>query len=755
MTYLQHLPMPPTMRHARCTTPSIRHPAWVATPGALAAALLFALTTSAALGQTAAAEEGQTLSTVTVKASADASAQGLSPAYAGGQVARGGRAGVLGTRDAMETPFSISSYTNELIQDRHARSVGDVLQNDPTVRVARGFGNFQEAYFIRGFILDSDDTAYNGLYSLLPRQYIATELFERVEVLRGASGFLSGASPGGGGIGGSINLLPKRAPNEPLNRVTFGVGSGGQTQVAADIARRFGPDGSTGIRVNAASHQGGTAVDDEDARLGLLAVGLDWRSRDVRLSGDIGWQDHKLQRTRTNVTLGPTVTSVPAAPDNQTNFAQPWSYSNERDTFGTLRGEWDISASVTAWAAAGARRSEEANSLANLTVSNASTGAATTYRFDNTRKDSVNTGELGLRGKLQTGSVGHEWVAVASAFNAEKKNAYAMDYANTQATNLYGPVTSNLPAFSANAFRGGDLANPLRTGTTRLTSFAVGDTLALMDQRLLLTAGLRHQKIDIGNYAYGTAALADRYEQSRTSPLLAGVFKLDKRVSLYANYVEGLSQGQTAPSTAANRGEMLKPYVAKQKEVGVKVDAGRVGGSLAFFSTDKPRAYLDSNNVFGTNGKDRHQGLELAVQGEAAKGLRLLGGLTWLRAQQQATGSAATDGKRVIGVPQLQANLGAEWDVPGVPGLALDGRVVHTGTSYANATNTLRVPGWSRLDVGARYLTEVQGRLVTLRARIDNLTNRSYWASAGGYPGQGYLVVGAPRTLSISASVDF
>ncbi|WP_287877730.1 TonB-dependent receptor [Acidovorax sp.] len=746
------------MRNFHLSSPSRKRPVFAPTPAAIAAAMLCVLALPSAQAQTAStttANDDKTLSTVTVNASADASAQGLSPAYAGGQVAHGGRAGVLGTRDAMETPFSITSYTNELIQDRHARSVGDVLQNDPTVRVARGFGNFQEAYFIRGFILDSDDTAYNGLYSLLPRQYIATELFERVEVLRGASAFLSGASPGGGGIGGSINLLPKRAPNEPLNRVTFGVGSGGQTQVAADIARRFGPDGSTGIRVNAASHQGGTAVNDEDARLGLLAVGLDWRSRDVRLSGDIGWQDHKLQRTRTNVTLGPSVASVPAAPDNQTNFAQPWSYSNERDTFGTLRGEWDINTSVTAWAAAGARRSEEANALANLTVNNAATGAATTYRFDNTRKDSVNTGELGLRGKLQAGGVGHEWVVVASAFSAEKKNAYAMDYANTQATNLYGPVATSLPAFSANAFRGGDLANPLRTGITRLTSFAVGDTLALMDQRLLLTAGLRHQKIDIGNYAYGTAALTDRYEQSRTSPLLAGVFKLDTSVSLYANYVEGLSQGQTAPSTAANRGDMLAPYVSRQKEVGVKYDGGRVGGSLAFFSTDKPRAYLDSNNVFGTNGKDRHQGLELAVQGEATKGLRLLGGLTWLDAKQQTTGSATTDGKRVIGVPKLQANLGAEWDVPGLPGLALDGRVVHTGASYANATNTLRVSGWNRLDVGARYLTEVQGRLVTLRARIDNLTNRNYWASAGGYPGQGYLVVGAPRTLSISASVDF
>ena len=730
------------------------------TPAALAAALLFTLGAPAAWAQATASgtePDGKTLSTVTVtvNASADASAQGLSPAYPGGQVARGGRAGILGTKDAMDTPFSITSYTNELIQDRHARSVGDVLQNDPTVRVARGFGNFQEAFFIRGFILDSDDTAYNGLYSLLPRQYIATELFERVEVLRGASAFLNGASPNGGGLGGSINLLPKRAPNEPLNRVTFGVASGGQTQVAADIARRFGPDGNTGIRVNAAGRNGGTAVDHEDVQLGLLAVGLDWRSRDVRLSGDIGWQDHKLKNTRTNVTLGSAVTTVPNVPNNQTNFAQPWSYSNERDVFGTLRGEWDLSPSTTAWAAAGARRGEEANSLANLTVTNAASGAATTYRFDNTRKDSVNTGELGLRGKLQTGSVGHEWVAVASHYDFEKKNAYAMDWRNTHATNLYNPIATSLPGFSANTLFGGDLANPLRTGSTRLSSFALGDTMAFMDNRLLFTVGLRHQKMEIANYDYGTGLQTDRYDQSRTSPLLAAVYKVNKGLSVYANYVEGLSQGQTAPSTATNRGEMLAPYVSKQKEVGIKFDAGRVGGSVALFSTTKPRAFLNTANLFSTSGKDRHQGIELAVQGEATKGLRLLGGLTWLDAKQLTTGAAATDGQRVIGVPKLQANLGAEWDVPGVPGLAVDGRWVHTGASYANATNTLRVPGWNRLDVGARYMTEVQGKLVTLRARIDNLTNRNYWASVGGYPGSGYLVVGAPRTLSLSVSVDF
>lgn len=727
----------------------------------LSASIALALACPALLAQEAGA--GGTLSTVTVNASADASAQGLSPAYPGGQVARGGRAGILGTRDNMETPFSITSYTNEFIQDRQARSVGEVLQNDPTVRMARGFGNFQESYFIRGFILGSDDVAYNGLFSLLPRQYIATELFERVEVLRGASAFLTGANPGGGGIGGAINLLPKRAPNEPLSRVTVGL-NGEQPGVALDLARRFGPDGSTGIRVNAAYRNGDSSVDNEKSELGLLAVGLDWRSRDVRLSGDVGYQDNRLKETRTNVSLGDfatVLTSVPAAPDASTNWAQPWSYSNERDVFGTLRGEWDINSSVTAWAAYGARRSEEANSLANLTVTNASTGAGYTYRFDNAREDSVDTGEIGVRGKLRTGSVGHELVASYSAFRRSSDNAYAFDFANPLATNLYGPVSYARPAFSAFAGFGGDLGNPNLTSRTELSSFALGDTLSFLDDRLLLTVGARRQSIEVRDFAYGTAAETSRYEKSRTSPAVGAVWKASKQLSLYANYIEGLTQGETAPATSggvpvANAGESLAPYVSKQKEIGAKYDAGRFGGGIALFSTTRPRAFVNpATQVFGTGGEDHHDGIEATLFGEATRGVRLLGGFTWLDAKQRSTGSTVTDGKRVIGVPEFQATVGGEWDVPGVRGLALDGRLVYTGSSYADAANTLKVGSWTRVDAGVRYLTEVQGRLVTLRARVDNLANRNYWASAGGYPGAGYLVAGAPRTFSVSASIDF
>ncbi|MDR2450314.1 MAG: TonB-dependent receptor, partial [Candidatus Accumulibacter sp.] len=105
--------------------------------------------------------------------------------------------------------------------------------------------------------------------------------------------------------------------------------------------------------------------------------------------------------------------------------------------------------------------------------------------------------------------------------------------------------------------------------------------------------------------------------------------------------------------------------------------------------------------------------------------------------------------------PARQANLNLEWDVPGARGLTLDARAIATSSSYADARNTLRVPGWTRFDIGARYLVAWQDHLVTLRARIENLGNRDYWASVGGYPDNGYLVLGAPRTFLLTGTIEF
>ncbi|MBS1186071.1 MAG: TonB-dependent siderophore receptor [Burkholderiaceae bacterium] len=725
------------------------------TPIAFAIAVAFSMPALAVAQTAGSAEPDKTQSTlpsVTVKASADASAAGLTPEYAGRQVARGGRVGILGNQDTMDTPFNSTSYTNELIQNQQSRSVGDVLLNDPSVRLARGYGNFQELYLIRGFPVYSDDIAYNGLYGLLPRQYVSAEFAERVEVFRGANTFLNGAAPGGSGIGGAVNVLPKRAPNEPLTQLTAGVESGGQAYASADLARRFGEDQRFGVRVNATKREGDTSVDNEHRNLNAAFVGLDYRGRDYRLSADVGHQDHKLNQPRPSVTPSG---GIPAAPDASSNFAQPWTHSNERQTFGTVRGEYDINSNVTVWAAGGVRKGNESNVLAN--PRSTANGTTTSYRFDNNREDHVSTGEIGIRGKFQTGEIQHNVSASASAFKLDSKNAYAFSNFSGFSGNLYNPVavTSPVPDY----YIGGSLANPLTTHKSETSSIAFADTMSLMQDRLLLTVGARHQSIKDETFNYNTGALSTSYDKSRVTPMAGVVFKPSKQISLYANYVEGLVAGEVAPATSGgtpvkNAGEAFAPYRSKQKEIGVKYDGGNLGGSLSVFSTSKPSAFV-VDNVFGLNGEQRNRGIELSAYGELQRGLRLLGGVTLLDAKQQKTAGGTYDGKDVIGAPELQGNVGLEWDVPGVPRLTLTGRALYTSSQFADAANTLKVPSWTRFDIGARYLTKIGNQAVTLRASVENLMNRDYWASAGGSGNSGYLVLGAPRTFVMSASVDF
>ena len=691
-----------------------------------------------------------------ISASADASREGLVPEYEGGQVARGGRVGILGNKDYMETPFTSTSYTNKLIQDQQAQSVADILQNDPSVRIARGFGNFQELYMVRGFPLYSDDISYNGLYGLLPRQYVASEFIERAEVFRGASAFLNGAAPGGTGIGGAINLLPKRAPNEPLTRLTVGAENNGFGTVAADVARRFGEENRFGVRVNMAKRDGETAVDDEKRTLEMFALGLDYQGDRLRLSADIGHQYHFIDNPLPSVT---PIGGVPSAPDADKNYGQSWTYSKEKQTFGTFRAEYDLSDAVTTWAAAGMRKGEEKNSLAN--PSSTRSGATTATRFDNYREETVTTGEVGMRFNLQTGPVSHQWVVSGAMYDTKDRNAWAGNFTDTIVGDLNDPYDAGRP--DNNSFSG-SMSDPHITGRTHTQSLAIADTLGFFDDKLQVTLGARRQGLDVTGYSYVTGARTSQYKQYETTPVAGIVYQLNSEFSVYANYIEGLTAGDTAGATTTlpdgstapvlNSGESLAPYVAKQTEVGLKYDSGTLGGSIAVFQTEKPVGIVE-NQVFKDGGEQRNRGIELSVFGQPTEGVRLLGGVTLLQAELTKTQNGENDGNRAIGVPKTQANIGGEWDVPGVNGLTLDSRVVYTSSQYVNNANSLEIPSWTRLDLGARYGFKMDERDVTLRARVDNVTGRDYWASAGGFPGSTYLVLGAPRTFSVSASVDF
>ncbi len=671
--------------------------------------------------------------------------------YAGGQVARGGRVGIFGNLDFMDTPFSISTYTAKVMLDQQAKSVADVLQNDPVVRAARGFGNFQEVYIIRGFPVYSDDMTYNGIYGILPRQYVAAEFLERVEVFRGANSFLNGAAPGGSGIGGGINLVPKRAPDDPLNRLTVGFETEGHLFGAVDVARRFGETGATGIRANAVYRDGETSVEGQGRELSVLSLGVDHQGEKLRLSADMGFQDHDISRPRPSVT---PFGAAPEPPAPKSNFAQPWTFTRERQLFAVVRAEYDIAENTTIWAAGGTRGGKESNVLSN--PSSDADGVTSAYRFDNERRERVWSGEVGVRGEFETGGIGHRLVLSGSIYSMRSRNAYAFSSFAGFPGDLYDPIDVDPPA--ADFFTGGDLDDPLVTQSSQAKSIAFADMISLFDKRVLVTVGGRYQNIEQKSFDYNTGALLSAYDKSKLTPMAGVLFKATGQLSVYASYIQSLTPGEVAPANSGgtpveNAGEIFSPYTSDQYEVGVKYDGGDFGATLSAFTLSKPIAFV-TDGVFAVSGSQRHQGIELSVFGQPVESVRVIGGMTLLDPEMRRTGIPAIDGNDPVGVPRFQINVNVEWDVPFLPGLTLDGRVVHTGKQFIDAANTVTVPSWTRLDLGARYAFELAGTDVALRARVDNVTNKGYWASVGGFPGSNYLVLGSPRTVMLSLSLD-
>lgn len=673
------------------------------------------------------------------------------------QVIRGGNLGALGDKLAADVPFAIKSYGSALILNQQPQTLGQVLENDPSIRTGYAYGNAAELFIVRGFPLFGDDIAIDGMYGLTPRQLVAPELYDQVQVLNGASAFLNGAAPGGSGIGGGVNLMPKRAGDQPLTRATLNFTGKEHFGGSFDVSRRFGDEGQFGVRINGAGRRGDAAIDNEYRNTYVLGLGLDWTGERARLSADIAYQRMHVDQLRPKVTLA--TTSIPRAPKADHNYGQSWNYTTLRDVFGKIRGEYDLTENITVFGAVGARDGSEKGVYDSITLLDVVTGAARGSGSYIPRTDNNEAAQAGVRMKLATGALSHEVNGGVSGVWQVNRNAY--DFFTSYDTNLY---TTPAVVQPGSAFAGGDLDDPFALSRTRLYSAYVSDTVGAFDDRVLLTVGVRHQVIRVRSYSYADGSFTGEYDESANSPVFGVVVKPVEGLSLYANRIQGLAQGPTAPvdSRLVNSGEVFAPYKSTQYEIGAKYDFGALTASLALYQTKQPSAFtrpVDAANpagslVFALDGEQRNRGIEFSLDGEVTEGLRLIGGATISEAKFRKTASGVNEGNDAIGVPDYTANANVEWDLPFLSDVTLTGRVVRTGEQKVNATNTLEIPAWTRFDLGVRYVTLLNERAMTLRFNVDNVANKRYWASS--YDAfSTTLLQGTPRTFKMSTTIDF
>lgn len=701
----------------------------VFTPRALPLACAAAL---ACMALPAAAQSAPTLPEVAVTGEQDPEA--LPSAAPGGKAAQGLRLGILGNTDVLDAPVSATAYTQQAIQDQQARTLADVLQSDPSVRYTTNSGHMLEHFRIRGLDVNGPSVAYGGLYGMAPKGHIPTEMIERVEVLRGPSTMLGGMAPDSN-LGGSINLVPKRAGAKPVTEITTSYSSDSYFQAHADVGRRFGEEGRLGLRFNGAYGGGDTGVADQHKGRRLGALALDYQGDSWNVTVDAyssretirnGSQAMYGLATRRGNVVG--IGRLVPVPDSDVNAFRGTNGRFDDDGI-TVRGELRLAPDWTAYAAAGAVNSHgQGLMFGTRMIVTGDNGAAKgyVYNVDTITRDRV--AEIGVRGKFATGTVRHTLNITASALN--HKDGSSSRAAEGWDQNIYDPVTPPFPAAPAPARFSID--NDLR-------SLAVVDTLDMLDGRLLLTLGARLQNVRQIN----------GYDESRVSPSAGVVAKpWGPNTSLYANYMEGLSPGQIVPFNAGytNAGQSFAPYRTRQVELGVKHRQGALTHTVSLFQIDRPTLITaaDGKSMY-EGGKQRVRGVEWTAFGQIAPTLELLGGLAYTQALQRNTG------KDSYGVPGWTANLGLDWATP-VENLSLGGRVVYTGRQWVDSANTLRLPGSHRFDVSARYKTRVGRTPVTINGYIENLTDRAYWS---GMFADGYAMPAPPRTFRLAATFSF
>ncbi|HEY0296269.1 MAG TPA: TonB-dependent siderophore receptor [Bordetella sp.] len=667
----------------------------------------------------------------------------LPPVYAGGQVASGGQLGFLGNRSIFDTPFNQSSYTSQLIQDQQARSIADVAANDPSVRQAWVSGSYTDQFYIRGFPVGASDVAVNGIFGLAPFQYSNTDWVDRVEILKGTNALLNGMSPGGS-VGGNINLVPKQAEDTPITQLTTSYMSRGQLGTNVDIGRRFGTNQEWGIRFDGTYKNGDTSRDSQRQELGSAFLGLDYRGERFRMSLDAGYQHQDFASPTRFTYLGAGV-QVPSAPDGSNNWEPSWTYVKSDDTFGLIHGEYDLTNNWTLYGSFGARRNDFKGVYGQSTITDSTGDFTGTYYTQPTWAESY-SGQIGVRGHLTTGPVEHDIDLGYS--NLDWNFGGLLTYLpGTYSSNIYSPVSLSQPDLSSVNL------HVFRTSHILLRSYAFADTLSILDKRVQLTLGGRYQEIGVENFDQNTGILSSSYDRRALTPAVGLVVKPWQKVSLYANYIEGLQQGPTAPTGSTNVGEVFAPIKSRQMEAGVKVDFGHIGTTLSVFQIKQPSGITNPTTFhYDINGEQRNRGVEFNTFGEVYPGVRILGGVAFIDAQMTKTAGGTLDGKRPVGVPTFQANIGAEWDTPFVKGLTLSTRLVHTNGAYVDSTNTRATSGWERVDIGARYTFHRSGgKTIILRAGIDNIFNKNYWSATQ----FGMLELGEPRTYRLSATFDF
>ncbi|SLM61797.1 MULTISPECIES: TonB-dependent siderophore receptor [Dickeya] len=659
-----------------------------------------------------------------------------------------------------ETPQSVSVVTRQQMDDQRMTSLEDAMTTSTGVTVVKE-SSYQSRFQSRGFMMDNvqEDGAGSSFQSSVSGMGSAESssespdlaIYDRLEILRGASGLLQG----NGEPGGTVNLVRKKPTSDVRRTFSTSAGSWDNYRQEADVSGPLSQDGSLRGRFVGVTQKKGSFVNDihseRHVMYGTLAYDL---TPDTTLTTGLNWQ-----KTRTV----PDLYGVPMSTDYS-------SLNLSRDTF--LGASWNqiTFEKINTFAEIEHHFKNDWTLKSALNYTHATALGRFTGIFGNGTSGVGSSGTGRLNNLLERDNQGAQWSYNLSAsgpfewLGRSHELVAGVDYQKEHFDNLFGRITDTRvvniyhwnpaalaeptwPTYSNNYTY--DLEQTGLFTTTRLT---LAD-----DWKLIMGARYSHFSYDnsLRNINSGSATNTHFSASDQLTPYGGLLWNFAGHYTWYLSYADIYK-----PQGNVDRyGNLLPAVTGKNYETGIKGEFfdGALNTSAALFRIVQQNRPLEDVNCPGAlacyraDGEVESQGLELEAAGKLATGLQIAAGYTLTNSKYLSADDSAQGQRYSLNTPQHQFKLYTRYQLPG----RFNAWTVGAGLTAQTDTTTSRgitQGGYTLFNANLNYRYNDN---LSFNLAGYNLTDKVYYVNVANRHRGGNNFYGDPRNLMLTAKWTF
>lgn len=674
-----------------------------------------------------------------------------------------------------ETPQSVSVMTKQRMQDQNLRSIGQVLEQTPGLNV-QSPGSDRLYVYSRG--LPIDNFQYDGVPTTsfafsqaMPHALSDMAIYDRIEVVRGATGLMSGA----GDPSGTVNMVRKKPTSTFQGHVSAGLGSWDLYRTEVDVSGPLTDNGAVRGRAVAAYQQGNSFTDHLQQEKTIL-----YGVTEMDLSPDtlftLGVEYLNNDQRGFSTTGLPVVGSISR---HGFQYNMPRSYngasrdsSNRQESVNTFASlEQKLASNWTLKVAAnylyGTRDYDSIIVGTTTGFLNPATGSGLNYtatKGDNTQKQ--RGVDIALSGPFELLGREHELVM---GFNYQtyenRRNGFGNLLANGKSDNGVSSKPVNVwswdnhaPSASYNFTREDDNIDQRQTGAYLATRLKPTDDLSVI-------LGAR-----VSDYKYSAMLHYNTYDMVKwntddsvkvsgeVTPYAGVVYDLNDVHSVYASYTSIFK-----PQPYRTRqGKLLDPREGDNYEIGLKSEyfGGRLNTAIALFEIELDNDAVGDGTIEGSGGtvtaykaeKTKTKGIDMEISGELSPGWNLLASYTYSQVKDKNGERAKTT------IPTDMFKLWSTYQLPG----ALDKLTIGGGVNWQsgmhftadnwqlNSPVKVKQDDYAVASVMARYQFTPK---LSATATVDNLFDKKYYSALDeNFRSASY---GNPRNFLLTTQYEF